>query len=389
LHDTLTKENQKEASDKRTVIPDETTWKETPWLALKGFLMGSADIIPGVSGGTMALITGIYDRLINAVRSVDRRVIISLFRFRFSELLKAFHWKFVLILCTGIVLAVAFFTRVVPLQVYMHTDPEFIYGLFFGLILGSVVVLLKEVPKNKRNLKTFTGLLLGTLFGYWIVTLVPAETPESFSFVFLSGMFAFSAMILPGISGSYILLILGKYDYVLEQLGNIGNTGTTEALFALIPLFLGGAAGLALFSRILSWLLRNYHAITLMVLIGFLIGSLYVIWPYQDRDFRETVVQVEEYYYNDPFVQELIESPQNINQPNYIRLGEILNPDAPTEDLYRIEVKHVSRSLIHSDPFIPGISKEKPDDYSLWGGINGFIFGLLLVIGLDYLRRKK
>jgi len=385
----LTKENQKESTDKRTVIPDETTWRETPWLAVKGFLMGSADIIPGVSGGTMALITGIYDRLINAVRSVDRRVITSLFSFRFKDLLKAFHWKFVLILCTGIVLAVAFFTRVVPLQVYMHTDPELIYGLFFGLILGSVVVLLNEVPRSKRNLKTFTALLLGTLFGYWIVTLVPADTPESFSFVFLSGMFAFSAMILPGISGSYILLILGKYDYVLEQLGNLGNDGTIEAILALIPLFLGGAAGLALFSRILSWLLRNYHAITLMVLIGFLIGSLYVIWPYQDRGFIETVVQVEELNYNDPLVQALLDSPQNQNQPTYIRLGEILNPDAPTEDLYRIEVEHVNRSLIHSDPFIPGISKEKPDDYSLWGGINGFIFGLLLVIGLDYLRRKK
>jgi putative membrane protein len=385
----LTKKNQTEVSDKRTVIPDETTWKETPWLALKGFLMGSADIIPGVSGGTMALITGIYDRLINAVRSVDRRVISSFFRFQFTELLQAFHWKFVLILCTGIVLAVAFFTRIVPLQVYMHTDPELIYGLFFGLILGSVVVLLNEVPKNKRNLKTFTALLLGTLFGYWIVTLVPAETPETFSFVFLSGMFAFSAMILPGISGSYILLILGKYDFVLEQLGNIGNVGTVEAILALIPLFLGGAAGLALFSRILSWLLRKFHALTIMVLIGFLIGSLYVIWPYQDRDFRETVVHVEEFDYNNPLVQQLLDSPQNRNQPEYIRLGEIINPDAPSEEYYRIEVEHVNRSLIHSDPFIPGVSKEKPDDYSLWGGINGFVFGLLLVVGLDYLRRKK
>jgi putative membrane protein len=385
----LAQENQKEPSFDRTDIPDETTWQEAPWLALKGFLMGSADIIPGVSGGTMALITGIYDRLINAVRSVDRRVLSSLFRFQISELLKAFHWKFVLILCIGIVLAVAFFTRVVPLQVYMHTDPELIYGLFFGLILGSVVVLLNEVPKSKRNLKTSAALLLGTLFGFWIVTLVPTDTPESFSFVFFSGMFAFSAMILPGISGSYILLILGKYDYVLEQLGNLGNDGTLDAAIALIPLFLGGAAGLALFSRILSWLLRHFHAVTLMVLIGFLIGSLYVIWPYQEREFIETVVQVEEFDYHDPFVQELLESPQNRNQPTYVRLGDILNPDAPSEELYRIEVEHVSRSLNHSDPFLPGLSDQAPEEYSLWGGINGFFFGLLLVAGLDYLRRKK
>lgn len=379
-----------EEQSKRIIIKDETTWKETPWLALKGFLMGSADIIPGVSGGTMALITGIYDRVINAVRSVDRRVLSSLVRLKFKDLFDAFHWKFVLILLTGIIFAVAFFTRVIPLQVYMHTDPEIIYGLFFGLILGSVFVLLNEVSRSERNLKSFTALAGGTLLGFWIVTLVPTDTPETFSFVFLSGLFAFSAMILPGISGSYILLILGKYDYVLEQLGILGNEGTFDAVLALIPLFLGGAAGLALFSRILSWLLRNYHAVTLMVLIGFLIGSLYVIWPYQERDFQENVVSVEVYSINDPVVQQLIDSPPEKNRPTYARLGEIVNPESPSADQYRIEVEQVNRKLIHSDPFIPDLTDDVPDrDYSLLGGIFGFLAGLVMVGGLDFLRRKK
>jgi putative membrane protein len=371
-------------------IKDETSWQETPWLALKGFLMGSADIIPGVSGGTMALITGIYDRLINAVRSVNGKVIASLLKFRFRDLLQEFHWKFILTLVAGIITAVIFFTRIVPLQVYMYTNPEFIYGLFFGLIVGSAVVLLNEINKEERNLKSFTALVLGTLFGFWIVTMVPANTPESFSFVFLSGMFAFSAMILPGISGSYILLILGKYDYVLEQLGILGNDGTVDAAFALLPLFLGGAVGLAIFSRILSWLLRKYHTITLMVLIGFLIGSLYAIWPYQEREYSEEVVRIEEYHIDDPIVQELRESSPDVNLPSYTRLGEIVNPDAPSPELYRIEVEYVNRNLIYSEPYIPYVSeKEQDPDFSFWNGIFGLLTGLVLVGALDFLRRKK
>lgn len=352
--------------------------------------MGSADIIPGVSGGTMALITGIYDRVINAVRSVDRKVLSSLFKFRLKQIFEAFHWKFVLLLFSGILAAVFFFTRIVPLQVYMQTHPELIYGLFFGLILGSVLVLLKEVTQENRTLKSYASLALGTAIGFWIVSIVPTDTPETFSFVFLSGIFAFSALILPGISGSYILLILGKYDYVLEHLGRLGNDGTFDAALALFPLFLGGAVGLAVFSRILSWLLREYHALTLMALIGFLIGSLYVIWPYQERDFREDVYLVEEYSINDPLVQNLKESPENNMQPRYKRLGEILNPDAPSQELYMIEVKHINRSLIQSDPFIPYLTNEEPNNlYDFWGGIYGFLTGIVLVGGLDYLRRKK
>lgn len=382
-----------EESDKqegKTIIRDETSWSETPWLALKGFLMGSADIIPGVSGGTMALITGIYDRLINAVRSVDRKMVSALLKIRFREVFNTFHWKFVVILFSGIITAVYFFTRVVPLQIYMHTDPELIYGLFFGLIFGSVFVLLKEVRSDERGIKAAAALIAGSLFGFWVVTLVPTDTPETFSYVFMSGVLAFSAMILPGISGSYILLILGKYDYVLSQLSQLGNEGTVEAAMALLPLFLGGAAGLAIFSRLLSWFLRYYHAVTLMVLIGFLIGSLYVIWPYQEREFQVNVIHTEEYMFTDPFVRELRESPPDTRTPSYSRLGDIVNPDAPSEDLYRIEVEHVTRNLIHSEPFIPGFSeKEHEQEYSFWGGIYGFLAGLLLVAGLDYLRRKK
>ncbi|MEX2601188.1 MAG: DUF368 domain-containing protein, partial [Balneolaceae bacterium] len=153
---------------------DRTRWNEAPWLILKGFLMGAADVVPGVSGGTMALITGIYDRVIYAVKSVDGEMVRSLLTFNPGRLFQAFHWKFLLLLLTGIFSAVLFFTKAVPLQVYMHTEPELIYGLFFGLIAGSILLLLKEVEPSGRNRKSITGLFLGIATGFWVVTLVPA-----------------------------------------------------------------------------------------------------------------------------------------------------------------------------------------------------------------------
>jgi len=350
--------------------------------------MGAADIIPGVSGGTMALITGIYDRLINAIRSVDKETLKSLLTFDIAGFFEQFHWRFLLILLTGIIGAILFFTRIVPLQVYMYTHPEVVYGLFFGLILGSVVILVMEVEKSERGVKTLLPLVIGTLVGYWVVTLVPADTPETALFMFLSGMLAFCALILPGISGSYLLLILGKYDYTLMQLGRLGGDGTMEALMAIVPLIVGGITGVVLFSRVLSWLLNHYHTITLMVLVGFMIGSLYTIWPWQEREYSETVVDTRIAERSDEAVQQLIESPPNPLAPSYRRLGEVQNPEAPYED-QRIEIEVIERSLAESSPFIPGMAEDPPESYSLWGGIAGLLVGLALVGALDYLRRKE
>lgn len=376
-----------EENEKTNSISDQTTWSETPWLALKGFLMGAADIIPGVSGGTMALITGIYDRLINAIRSVDKHVVVSFFSLKFKEIFSSFHWKFLLILLCGILSAIFFFTRIIPLQVYMYTDPEIIYGLFFGLILGSIFVLLNEVDRNEGLIRTVTPLVLGTIVGFWVVTLVPADTPENFWFVFLSGFIVFCALILPGISGSYLLLILGKYDYVLSQLADLGGESTSEAAWALFPLILGGLLSLILVSRLLSWLLQNYNTVTLMVLVGFLIGSLYVIWPWQERIYEENVADTDIHLVTDPAVRELKENPPDTNRPSYFRLGEVVNPEAAKEER-RIEIYHIERELVVSKPYFPGRSEEQ-EDALLLEGIIGFLAGLVLVIALDYVRRKK
>ena len=369
---------------------DQTEWRETPYLLIKGFLMGSADIVPGVSGGTMALITGIYDRFIFAIKSFNSKAVASALRFRLAELFNQIHWKFVMLLASGIVMAVFFFTRVVPLQVYMFTHPELIYGIFFGLILGSIFLLIAEIDTKDRNWKYSIPLILGALFGFWIVTLVPADTPETFWFVFLTGSVSISAMVLPGISGSYILLIFRKYDYVLMQLSALGTSDTFTAILNLIPFALGAITGLVVFSRILSWLLKNYYTVTIIVLVGFLVGSLYVIWPYQDREYTESVRSVEVMPVNDPFVLELMQREVLPDTPYYYYLGDLVNPDEPSMDERKIEVKRVSRKIIKSSPFLPWMNGRHADDeVHTANGLTGFLIGILLIFGISYLRKKQ
>ena len=364
---------------------DSTTWKESPFLLIKGFLMGSADIVPGVSGGTMALIVGIYSRLIHAIKSFDSKFIKDLLTFRISSALTGVHWRFMTILLAGIFSAILFFTKVVPLQVYMFTDPELIYGLFFGLIIGSIVVLLKALESFGWWHAFF--VLVGTLIGFWVVTLVPTETSESPFFVFLSGSVAICAMVLPGISGSYILLILRKYDFILTQIGKLGTVDTVDGLLAILPFALGALAGLALFTRLLSWLLDHYYVQTIAVLIGFLIGSLYVIWPYQDRSYEEFVTQTDVIEYTGERAKTLRENPPDKNRPTYVRLGEVINPDATYDELKQVQLETVKKKLVKSDPYIPYITREDAGTEHFWPGLTGIAIGLILVIGLDFLRK--
>ena len=375
---------------KQDLNHDVTTWKESPLLLIKGFLMGSADIVPGVSGGTMALILGIYNRLLHAIKSVDTKFLGYLVTFRFKKLFQEFHWKFLVFLLGGIILAVIFFTTVVPLQIYMFTHPELVFGTFFGLILGSIMILLREI----QSWSILRGLLLliGTGIGFWVVNLVPTQTPETPLFVFLSGSVAICAMVLPGISGSYILLILRKYDFILSSIRDLQQSSTmVEAAITLLPFFLGAAVGLALFSRLLSWLLDRSYQATLLVLIGFLFGSLYVIWPYQDRVY-EKHIETEILPMTDSRVKELMENPESRRQPEYHRLGKIVNPDAELEHLKNVEYQEVKQKLIKSHPYIPFIT-ERQDKKSLtpwafWSGLGGIVGGFVLVGFLDWLRRS-
>lgn len=375
-------------SDQNTTrSEDVTTFKEAPFLALKGFLMGSADIVPGVSGGTMALIVGIYERLLNAIKSVNGRFIKLFFTFKWKEAFSEIHLLFLVFLFAGIFAALAFFTKVVPLQVYMFTHPEIVFGLFFGLILGSIYILIKALERFTKT--EVVALVAGVAFGFWIVSLVPADTPEHPAFVFLSGSIAICAMILPGISGSYLLLIMRKYDYLLSQIGMLGGVDTSEGLIGLLPFILGAVVGLALFSRFLSWLLSKYHPQTIAVLIGFLIGSLYVIWPYQHREYVQKVSVSEVVYMDDPMAQALKEDPPNTDLPEYKRLGEVKNADSSFDEMKQVEIETVKNKMIRSKPYIPGwVGSEESDSPNVWGGVIGILVGIVMVGGLDRLRDK-
>jgi len=375
-------------SDKKTGQPKDTTdLKEVPYLAMKGFLMGSADIVPGVSGGTMALIVGIYERLLNAIKSVNGRFIKLFFTFKWKEAFSEIHLLFLVFLFTGIFAALGFFTKVVPLQIYMFTHPEIVFGLFFGLILGSIYILIKALERFSKA--ELAALVAGVAFGIWIVSLVPADTPEHPAFVFLSGSIAICAMILPGISGSYLLLIMRKYDYLLSQIGKLGGVETVDGLIGLLPFMLGAVVGLALFSRFLSWLLSKYHPQTIAVLIGFLIGSLYVIWPYQHREYVQKVSVSEVVYMDDPKVQALRNEPPNTNLPEYQRLGEVKNANSTFDEMKQVEIETVKNKMIKSEPYIPGwLGSQDSDTPNTWGGVIGILVGILMVGGLERLRDK-
>ena len=238
--------------------------------------MGAADVVPGVSGGTMALILGIYRDLIDAIKSFDLDWAKAVLRVDFKQALSRPHFHFLIPLMIGIFAAVMFFTRVISIPNLLETSPELIYGLFFGLIVGSIIVLFQDLKIWSTN--SIFALAAGIAFGFLVVTLVPAETPTASWFIFCSGAIAICAMVLPGISGSFILLILGKYAYILDGIGHF-------KLNILVPFALGAALGLMLFTRFLSWLLHAYERITMNFIVGILVASLWVIWPFQEREF--------------------------------------------------------------------------------------------------------
>ena len=264
-------------------------------LAAKGFCMGAADVVPGVSGGTMAFILGIYRQLIDAIRSFDLIWLQHVIKLEIKPALEKPHFAFLIPLVIGLFCALLFFTRVIPLPVLLHTHPEPIYGLFFGLIIGSIVTLVAEI--EKFNFRTMFFISVGTISGLFIVTLVPVTTPDTPLFIFLSGMIAITAMILPGISGSFILLILHKYDTILNAIGHFN-------FMILIPFGFGVLTGLIVFSRFLGWLLHKYYAATLQIIIGVLIGSLWIIWPFQHRTYKE-VHEKERLISSTPYLPEM------------------------------------------------------------------------------------
>ena len=240
-------------------------------IALKGVAMGAADVVPGVSGGTIAFISGIYEELIDSISKVNLATLKLWKKEGFAEMWKELNGNFLISLVIGIGLSIITLAKLI--RHLLETQPILIWSFFFGLVLASIIYVARQI--TRWNLGAIILLIAGALTAYFITTLTPQTTNVSYPYVFLSGALAICAMILPGISGSFILLLLGMYKPVLDAIHdkNIGLLAT---------LMLGAVVGLLSFSRLLKWLFDHYENLTLAVLTGFIIGSLNKIWPWKE-----------------------------------------------------------------------------------------------------------
>jgi putative membrane protein len=236
-------------------------------LYLTGFAMGAADIVPGVSGGTMAFILGIYETLLNAIKSFDLTALRLALGLKFKELFEHIPFGFLIALGLGILTAIVTLSNL--LGTALETQPALVFAFFGGLVLASIVAI---GIKLKWTVATIIALVIGAVFAFVLVGLNPLEDADHTPVVlFFAGMVAIMAMILPGISGSFILLILGQYAFVL-------NAVRSFDIISVGALALGCVVGIVLFARVLSWLLHNYEQVTIAALVGFMIGSLRKIW---------------------------------------------------------------------------------------------------------------
>ncbi|WP_406684420.1 DUF368 domain-containing protein [Seonamhaeicola sp. MEBiC1930] len=240
-------------------------------ISIKGMAMGAADVVPGVSGGTIAFISGIYEELITSLNNIN----ITLFKTLKNEGLKTawnqLNGNFLTALFIGIGISVLSLAK--GLEWVLHNHPILIWSFFFGLVLASIVFIGKQI--TKWNLITIIGLIAGAFIAYYITTIPPLVSENtSNGFLFLAGALAICAMILPGISGAFILVLLGAYQPVLAALNN-------KDIKTIAIIGLGAIVGLLSFSKLLKWLFKNYHNLTLAILTGFILGSLNKIWPWK------------------------------------------------------------------------------------------------------------
>jgi len=233
--------------------------------------MGAADIIPGVSGGTIAFITGIYEELIKSLKSIDLRAIKLLFTGKPRKFWEHINGTFLLVLFLGIATSIFSLAKVIK---FLLTDyPILLWGFFFGLIIASAFMIARTI--EKWTIQTIVAITVGGIGGYLITILTPATTPETTLFTFGAGMIAICAMILPGISGSFLLLMMKQYERIVGAL-------TSFDLEVILTFGSGAVLGLILFSKVLSWLFKKFHDVTIALLTGIMFGSLNTIWPWKE-----------------------------------------------------------------------------------------------------------
>ena len=239
-------------------------------LSLKGIAMGAADVVPGVSGGTIAFISGIYEELITSINNVNISLLKTFYKDGFKAGWKQLNGNFLIALFLGIGISIVSLAK--GLKWLLENEPVLLWSFFFGLVLASILFVGKQI--TKWNLWVVIGLIAGTFLAFYITTLPSLSSNDSYWFLFLAGALAICAMILPGISGAFILVLLGAYGPVLDALNN--RDFKTLAIIGC-----GAIVGILSFSKLLKWLFKHYHNLTLAILTGFIFGSLNKIWPWK------------------------------------------------------------------------------------------------------------
>jgi putative membrane protein len=240
-------------------------------IALKGLAMGAADVVPGVSGGTIAFITGIYEELVTTISNVNLSLLQTLKKKGFKQMWTQLNGNFLLALLSGI--AISIFSLMKLMSFLLENHPVLVWSFFFGLVLASVFYIAKQIPKWK--LVHYIIFAVAAVGAYLITTLTPVGGTQNLAYLFLCGALAICAMILPGISGAFILVLLGAYKQILEAVSHFD-------LKVIAVVGAGAIVGILSFSRLLKWLFQKYEYFTLALLTGFVFGSLNKIWPWKN-----------------------------------------------------------------------------------------------------------
>ena len=271
---------------------------------IKGMAMGIAEIIPGVSGGTIAFITGIYERFIGALQSFDLSLLKTLKTDGIKGAWERVDGNFLVALAGGMFVSILLFVKLVTHLI--ESEPVLLWAFFFGLIVASAIYVGKQIPK--WGIANFAALLIGAVVAYYITIASPANGNDALWFIFISGMIAICAMLLPGLSGSFVLLLMGMYGIVL--------TGVKNLDIPIIAVFaLGCITGILSFSKLLNWAFHNHKYLTLSLLTGFLIGSLNRVWPWQEVLSRRANSQGEE----------VVEFTKSVFPNNFLALNTVEN----------------------------------------------------------------
>ena len=273
-------------------------------LFLKGIAMGVANVIPGVSGGTIALITGIYEELIDSLKSFDKKALKYILSFKINKFIDYTNLYFIIAVFGGSIFSV--FSIANLFKFLFSNYPLFIWSFFFGLIIASIFFVGKKI--NKWDKSSVIALVLGITIALSFTTISPASENDNLFFVFFCGIIGISGMMLPGLSGSFILILLGNYELLLVKAVADLN------IIILTVFFLGSLFGLLSFSHLLSWLLKKYKDQTLAILTGFITGSLAIIWPW--KEVEESIIIGDK----EKIIDYQLLIPQELNQENIIAI---------------------------------------------------------------------